>query len=116
MLWRADRYVNARLHCSFARLGFFQDRDVGVGVFPKGEEVLVGVLCFGPVTSKRIRTPKLKMREGGEWKIHNYASMIQYFPELDNCFVVLIGGEIGLATHVDRIEGPIWNGGPAPNS
>jgi hypothetical protein len=29
------------------RLGFLQDRDVGVGVFPEGEEILVSGARFG---------------------------------------------------------------------
>ena len=30
------------LQLRVVRLGFFQDGDVGVGVFPEGEEVLIG--------------------------------------------------------------------------
>jgi hypothetical protein len=47
MLWRADRYVNARasLQLRLLRLGLLQDGDVGVGVFPEGEEVFVGGEC-----------------------------------------------------------------------
>jgi hypothetical protein len=47
MLWRAFRYVNARasLQLRILRLGFFQDGDVGFGVFPEGEEVFVGGEC-----------------------------------------------------------------------
>jgi len=29
------------------RLGFLQDGDVGIGVFPEGEEILVGSFRFG---------------------------------------------------------------------
>ena len=29
------------------RLGFFEDGDVGVGVFPEGEEILIGGAGFG---------------------------------------------------------------------
>jgi hypothetical protein len=31
------------------RLGLLEDREVGVSVFPQGEEVLVGHLCLGPI-------------------------------------------------------------------
>ena len=34
--------------------GFFQDGDVGIGVFPQGEEVLIGSFRFGGVSLKRI--------------------------------------------------------------
>jgi hypothetical protein len=36
-------------------LGLLQDRDVGVGVFPEGEEVLVSVLRFGFLQEYHIR-------------------------------------------------------------
>ena len=44
MLWRAVRYVNAQASLRFRvlRLGLLQDGDVGVGVFPESEEVVVG--------------------------------------------------------------------------
>jgi len=43
MLWRAVRYVNARasMQLRVLGLGFFQDGDVGVGIFPEGEEIFV---------------------------------------------------------------------------
>jgi hypothetical protein len=31
------------------RLGFFQDGNIGIGVFPQRQEVLVGSACFGRV-------------------------------------------------------------------
>jgi hypothetical protein len=39
----------ASLQLRVLRLCFFQDGDVGVGVFPEGEEVLVGGFRFGGV-------------------------------------------------------------------
>ena len=35
------------------RLGFFQDGDVGVGIFLEGEEVLIGGTSFCCVTNSR---------------------------------------------------------------
>src|ERR1700688_864539 len=43
------------------RLGFLQDRDVGVGVFPEGEKVLVGHFRFGGIARKRICSSQLKV-------------------------------------------------------
>jgi hypothetical protein len=37
-LWHACRLLQLRVLC----FGFFQDWDVGVGVFPEGEEIFVG--------------------------------------------------------------------------
>jgi hypothetical protein len=38
------------------RLGFLQYGDVGVGVFPEGEEVLVGSFRFGGVAGEGVGT------------------------------------------------------------
>jgi|SRR5262249_32936289 len=43
------------------RLGLLQDRDIGVGVFPEGEEILVSGAGFGIVTLKRIGATKAEM-------------------------------------------------------
>jgi len=52
MLWRAVRYVNPRasLQLRVLGLGLLEDRDVGVGVFPQSEKILVGGLCFRVVS------------------------------------------------------------------
>src|SRR5438876_1281564 len=65
MLWRAVRYVNAQasLQLRVLRLGFLQNGDVGVGVFPEGEEVLVRALCFCTVGCHRVGTSELKTRQ-----------------------------------------------------
>src|ERR1017187_266235 len=38
------------------RLGFFQDGDVGVGVFPERQEILICSLGFGGVACERVGT------------------------------------------------------------
>ena len=45
------------------RLGLLQDGDVGVGVFPECEEVLVGNFCFLSVSRQHVSSAELKMRE-----------------------------------------------------
>jgi hypothetical protein len=39
--------------------GLFQDGDVGVGVFPEGEELFVGGAGVGGVACQHVRTPNL---------------------------------------------------------
>src|SRR5271154_243429 len=41
------------LQLGVLRLGFFQDGNVGVGVFPEGEEILVGFSGFRRVACER---------------------------------------------------------------
>jgi hypothetical protein len=52
-----DRLLQLRVLC----LGFLEDGDVGVGVFPEHEEVLVCRLRLGGVACHRVRPPDLKM-------------------------------------------------------
>ena len=44
------------------RLGFFQDGDVGVGVFPESEEIVVGCAGFRYITLHGVGTTRF---EGG---------------------------------------------------
>jgi hypothetical protein len=48
------------------RLGFLQDGNVGVGVFPEGEEIFVGGTGFGVVSGERISSAELEMGECAE--------------------------------------------------
>ena len=56
---RGTRAEGARarlLHFLLLCLGFFQDGNVGVGIFPEGEEILVGSFRFGGATRYGMRT------------------------------------------------------------
>ena len=44
--------------------GLLQDRDVGIGVFPEGEEALVSSFRSGSVTRHRVSATELKTGEG----------------------------------------------------
>src|ERR1700730_7535951 len=45
------------------RLGFLQDGDVGVGVFPEGEEVLICSSCLCRVPGQHIGLPQAQLRQ-----------------------------------------------------
>jgi hypothetical protein len=47
---------NRSLQLCVFRLGLFEDRDVGVGVFPEGEEFLVGGLCLSLISRQSERS------------------------------------------------------------
>ena len=48
------------------RLGLFQDGDVGIGVFPEDEEVLIGGLSFGGVAGKGTGAGQSQVSKRGE--------------------------------------------------
>jgi hypothetical protein len=63
-LWpyhRARLWPLNSLQLRVLRLSLLQDRDVGVGVFPEGEEILVGGAGFGGVAGHRVGSAELKM-------------------------------------------------------
>ena len=53
-------------------LGLFQDRDVGVGVFPQREKILVCRARLLVVTSENIGAGKRDVRQRAERRILNY--------------------------------------------
>ena len=61
LVHRADRgEITAQtdkqlLQLHVLRLGLLQDGDVGVGVFPEGEEILIGSFRFGRIALEHIR-------------------------------------------------------------
>ena len=59
------------------RLGLFQNGDVGVGVFPEGEEVLVGSFCSASVSIHRVGAAELEMREYADGLIQHDAPMVE---------------------------------------
>jgi hypothetical protein len=42
------------LELRILRLGLRQDWNVGIGVFPNGEEVLIGGFCLGLISRQRV--------------------------------------------------------------
>ena len=92
------------LQLRILRLGFFQNRDVGVGVFPEREEILIGSLGFSGVALHGIGSADLEMRECPDGFVEHNSAMVEDFLELGSGFVALMRGQIGFATHVDGIE------------
>ncbi len=45
------------------RLGFFQDGNVGVSIFPQREKILIGCLGFGGVALQQVSAGEAEMRE-----------------------------------------------------
>ncbi len=59
------------------RLGFLQDGDVGVGVFPEGEEVLVSGAGLGGVALERVGTGEAEMGERAQRKVDDNATVVE---------------------------------------
>src|SRR2546425_13266408 len=59
------------------RFGLLQDGDVGVGVFPEREEVLVGGASLSSVAGERVGTGKAEMGQRPEWEIQYDSTMFE---------------------------------------
>jgi hypothetical protein len=67
--------------CVF-RLGLLQDWDVGVGVFPKREEVLIGRPGFRGITGKNIGAVEAEMGQRADWEVLHYLPVRDDFLKL----------------------------------
>ena len=59
------------------RLGLHQDGDVGVGVFPEGEEVLILGTSLGSVAGKGVGAGEAEMGESAQREVYGNATMVE---------------------------------------
>src|SRR5438309_12017122 len=74
--------VNLLLQLRILRLGFLQDRDVGVGIFPEGEEVLVRRACSSHIALHTVSAGKSQASKSAEGKVQHDSTMGNNFLEL----------------------------------
>src|ERR1022692_3808157 len=93
-------------HCKLAvfRFGLLEDRDVGVGVFPEAEEILVGSLCLAPISRQSERPAQLQARQCAYGIGENDARVVEDLLELRGGFGAPMRQQTGLAAQVHRIE------------
>ena len=101
-------------------LGLFQDGDIGVGVFPEGEEVFVsgerthsGGISIRPLRSSGLQgvgPSHSQMRQRSRPAVPNNATVVEDLLELDGSLLALPSREIRLTAIVGRIKaGEIGN-------
>src|ERR1022692_4799230 len=90
------------------RFGLLEDRDVGVGVFPEAEEILVGslCLCLGLISRHGERSAELQVCQGADGIADHDPAVIENLLEFRGGFGALVCRQIGQAPHIDWIEGP----------
>src|SRR5216683_826783 len=86
------------------RLGFLQDGDVGVGVFPEGEEVLVCALRFDGVVREGVGTGQSQMRQCADEIVLHHAGVVENLLELGGGSAALVRRQISLATQINGVE------------
>jgi len=82
--------------------GLFEDGDIGVGVFPERQEILVGGAGFRGVALEGVGSGDAEMRQGGDGFVEHHAAMFQDPGELGG-FGSTMRGQVGFAADVDGI-------------
>ena len=72
------------------RLGLLEDGDVGVDVFPEGEEVLMRGFCRGGVALRSMGAGELEMRESTERCVPYERPIIEDFLKLCGSFAAVV--------------------------
>jgi len=86
--------------------GLLIDGNVGVGVLPAHQEILIGRCGLGSVSRLRVSTAQLQMRHCA-YRIADYdPPMVDNLLELRSGFGTSSFSQIGLATHIDGIKRP----------
>jgi hypothetical protein len=85
------------------RLGLLQDGDVGVGVLPEREEVLIFVAGLGGIALQDVGSRESDMGERANGFVADDAGVVEDFWELGGCGGTVLGGEIGLDAQVNGI-------------
>src|SRR5271170_6131731 len=96
------------------RLGLLQDGDVGVGVFPEGEEIFVGVertdaggVGFRSLPGFRlqgVRTSHAQMRQRSRPAVPDNPAVVENLLELGGSSAALSRCQVCLAAHIYMVE------------
>jgi hypothetical protein len=89
------------------RLGLLQNGNVGIGVFPESEEILVGSPCLSSVSRQQVRPRQFQVRECTDGFVHNETGMIENLLELSGSSGALVHCQIRLASQVNGIKSEI---------
>src|SRR5260370_42496001 len=85
-------------------LGGDEDGDVGVGVFPQRQKILIGRLGLGGVALQGISAGNAEIRECSDGFVEHNPAMAEDFLELGGGFAALIDLQIRFPAYIDWIE------------
>src|SRR5260370_18405962 len=95
-----SKAVGELLQLRVFRLSLLQDWNVRVGVFPEGEEILVGSAARVGVALHRVGAPQLEMRQHSDGVIQSNPAMIEDFLKLRCGFAAPVCCQIGFSSYI----------------
>ena len=102
--FQLGKHSPVSLQLPVLRLGMLQDGDVGVGVFPEGEEVLILGSGLHRIAGEGVGTGEAETSEGTSRKVDDDAATVNHFLELDGSGGAVVGCQVGLAANIGRIS------------
>src|SRR6266571_7358439 len=112
--WRTifDNAINERLvslvslQLRVLLLGFLQNGDAGIGVFPESEEVLIGRAGFCGVALESVGTSESEMGQSTQRKIDYHTTMVEKLLKLSSRASSVMRHQLRLPPNVDRVHRP----------
>jgi len=89
------------LELGVSGLGFLEDGDIGVCVFPQGEEILIGYAALGGVARKSVGTRQAQTRQRVEGRNRIDTTVVKDLAELDGGLRAVPRTEVGQAPNID---------------
>src|SRR6266404_3746961 len=84
--------------------GTFQNRDSGVGVFPKSEERLICSFRLGHVSQQSVQSTELQVRQCPDGIRSHETAMIENLLKFGRRFRIPVRGDESLAAHIGRVQ------------
>src|SRR5208283_2492843 len=101
---RASAMCSHLLQFRVLCLCLLENGNVGVGVFPEGEEILIGCARLGDVTLQGVCASKVEMAQCTDGPVLHNPAMVEDLLELGYCFAALMRGQICFSSHVDGVQ------------
>ena len=86
------------------RFRFFQDGDVGVGVFPEGEEILISSFGLGGITFECVGAGEAEVGERASFARSCQSLVAEDLLKFDLCGRTIPGREQGLSTNISGVN------------
>ena len=84
-----------------AWLGLLQDGDAGIGVFPEGEEILIGDASFGCVALHGVSAGETEASQRAPRKVRHHSSVVDEFLKFRCRSVAVVEHEIRFPTQIN---------------
>src|ERR1019366_7457927 len=78
-----------------------EDGDVGVGIFPEGEEVLIRRTCFGRIALHGVSTCQSEACQRAPWEVRHKAVVVDELLKLRCRSVAVVEHEIRFSTQIN---------------